>query len=159
MRFGWKTSLRLRREPTSSRLPANPPIGAMLNVRRLVTVGSITAATAGVLTGLLHIAGVNTDPIGLWMLLALTVGVTGASYDALRQLGTAMYPRGDLFWGLSLGLFIGVSTVTTAVLDLGVTQTIVLGEIIFFTGVNGVQLGWLGRLRAEAKRDDASVHA
>ena len=132
---------------------------AMMDVRRFAAIGLATAATAGTLIGLLVVAGVSTDPIGLWVLLALTVGVTGASYDALRQLGTAMYPHGDLFWGLSLGLFMVASIIATAVLDLGTTRTLVLGQIILFTGVNGFQLGWLGRLRAEAKRDDASVRA
>ena len=132
---------------------------AMMDVRRFAAIGLATAATAGTLIGLLVVAGVSTDPIGLWVLLALTVGVTGASYDALRQLGTAMYPQGDLFWGLSLGLFMVASIIATAVLDLGTTRTLVLGQIIFLTGVNGFQIGWLGRLRAEARRDDASVRA
>lgn len=60
---------------------------------------------------------------------------------------------------LSFGLFMVASTITTAVLDLGMTQTMVLGQIILFTGVNGFQLGSLGRLRTEAKRDDASITA
>ena len=132
---------------------------AMMDVRRFAAIGLATAATAGALIGLLIAAGVSTDPIGLWVLLALTVGVTGASYDALRQLGTAMYPHGDLFCGLSLGLFMVASTIATAVLDLETTRTLVLGQIIFLTGVNGFQLGWLGRLRAKARRNDASVRA